>query len=780
MGSQRQERPGHGRRLRWRHRLWAAAWAIGACLPGTAAMAEGCPEAVALFETRGAVAPIAALPGQGRLEEALALLGLQDGTPAGLPAGMGDWLAGRWLEEAGRLEEAVQRLRGVIGRPVEDDARFRLGRILLRLGDLAGAREALSGIPAVSRYRGEARMLLARVLIGEGRLDAAAVLLWDLARDDLTQGLRSRAVRLLAEVRTAQGRLEEALALLRRAWIEVPGREAEREIREALAAQGAPPGALDRALREWMEASPDQVRRLAREARRHPRSMERLDPGWPLLVQGQAARLGDSGSERAPAWFVQADREARDPRIRAMARQAMGDVLVTLGRDREAMDAYASVGDADTGGVLEGDAALSRVRCAFRLGHYEEGYAALDRLEAGGALSVSRSESEWERVRGLLIQGRSEEALGWLERAVRRRGPGEGLVGGDLERWVYYRGTTRLATGDRVGGLADLERVAGNAPHTWYGLLAARRLAAAGPSGDPRTPRRTTCRDSLAPLWWMAVGEDEEAARELDARLAAGVVDPAARESLMRMLASSPDPRTRARARRLLGGAVTPTDDLYPMPFSAEVEAAASESGLPRGLLWAVARVESGFRPGARSPRGARGLMQLLPPVARRVATLGLGEPGLARRWTAPGVNLRLGATWLGALIRHFQGHLPLALAAYHAGPAAARRFLIRLGRLPTDLFVDSLPYPGTLRYVQSVLALDGGYRQRTGEEAWAVDPGAPPPPDPGPFRWTPGTPPRPEAFLPGAAVRSPSLRRPPTGHPGDPRGEAAVPPTGG
>ncbi len=735
--------------------IWLLASWLGAMLGASLARAGDCPEAEAI---------------------------LRAGPQAAMSPGMEDWLAGRRLEEDGRLEEAFRRFLRVLGQPVEDDARLRAGGILLRLGDLAGARALLSGIAPVSRGWGPARLSLARVLVQEGRLEGAEVLLRELARGDLPVGRRARAVRMLAEVQAAQGRREEALALVRRAWIEMPGREAEGELRQALGDLGADPGPLDRALREWMEASPARVRELAREARRRPRALSALDPAWPMLVQGQAARQGSAGSDRALEWLSRADREARDPRIRAMARQAAGDLLVSLGRDREAMDRYEAASHADPGGGLEGAAWLSLARCAFRVGDATRGQEALDRLESIEPLSVPASQVMWERVRGLLVQGRPSEALQWLDRVVRRRSPGDGLVGGDLERWVYYRGVARLAVQDRAGALADLARVAANAPHSWYGILARERLAVLGPPDPPRRPRRTTCRDSVAPLWWMAAGDEVEAVEELEARLAAGVIVPAARGPLVEMLVSSRDSRIRARARRILGNVRDPPGDLYPMPFAREVEEAASESGLPRGLLWAVARVESGFRPRARSPRGARGLMQLLPPVARRAAAKGLGDPALARRWTHPAVNLRLGAAYLAALVRHFQGHLPLALAAYHAGPGAARRFLAQSGHLPSDLFVDSLPYSDTVRYIQSVLALDGGYRQQTGEESWAADPGAPPPRDPGPFRWTPGGGSRPEASRPGgpAPVLPASSRRPPTGRPGAPRTGSVGPRAGG
>lgn len=116
--------------------------------------------------------------------------------------------------------------------------------------------------------------------------------------------------------------------------------------------------------------------------------------------------------------------------------------------------------------------------------------------------------------------------------------------------------------------------------------------------------------------------------------------------------------------------------------YGALFTAAESRYSLPPGLLSAVARVESGMRPDAVSPAGAVGLMQLMPTTA---ASLGV-DP----RDPAQAVD---GAARL--LQRNLQGFgsLPLALAAYNAGPAAVTRY----SGIP--------PFPETQNYVSSVLA---------------------------------------------------------------------------
>ncbi|MCX8113662.1 MAG: lytic transglycosylase domain-containing protein [Burkholderiaceae bacterium] len=113
-------------------------------------------------------------------------------------------------------------------------------------------------------------------------------------------------------------------------------------------------------------------------------------------------------------------------------------------------------------------------------------------------------------------------------------------------------------------------------------------------------------------------------------------------------------------------------------------EVAASEQVSPH-LLEAVIAVESGYNPRAVSPKGAQGLMQLMPATASR---FGVVDP------FDPRENVRAGARYLKQLLELFGGELRLALAAYNAGEHA----VIRSGhRIP--------PYAETQRYVPRVLA---------------------------------------------------------------------------
>jgi len=113
------------------------------------------------------------------------------------------------------------------------------------------------------------------------------------------------------------------------------------------------------------------------------------------------------------------------------------------------------------------------------------------------------------------------------------------------------------------------------------------------------------------------------------------------------------------------------------------VEEAARRHGLPPELVLAVVAVESGFRPEAVSPKGAQGLMQLMP---RTAASLGVADA------FDPEQNLDAGVRHLEALVRLYGGDLQRALAAYNAGQGA----VLRHGGVP--------PYRETRAYVRRVL----------------------------------------------------------------------------
>lgn len=125
------------------------------------------------------------------------------------------------------------------------------------------------------------------------------------------------------------------------------------------------------------------------------------------------------------------------------------------------------------------------------------------------------------------------------------------------------------------------------------------------------------------------------------------------------------------------------------------VEHTAQNAGLDYELLKALIATESGFDVDVVSPKGAVGLMQLLPATAERFGVRGDARRSVADKLTDPATNLQAGARYLKYLIAMFPGRLDLALAAYNAGENAVKRFGEAIP-----------PYKETQNYVRTVLAL--------------------------------------------------------------------------
>ena len=125
--------------------------------------------------------------------------------------------------------------------------------------------------------------------------------------------------------------------------------------------------------------------------------------------------------------------------------------------------------------------------------------------------------------------------------------------------------------------------------------------------------------------------------------------------------------------------------------FGSEIQIAAQNNAVDESLIRAIIHAESAYQADAISPKGAQGLMQLMPATAQ---SLEVSDP------FNPASNIGGGARYLSGLLKEFEGNVSLAAAAYNAGPGAVQKY----GGIP--------PYKETEEYVRRVNILLRRYQQ--------------------------------------------------------------------
>jgi len=142
---------------------------------------------------------------------------------------------------------------------------------------------------------------------------------------------------------------------------------------------------------------------------------------------------------------------------------------------------------------------------------------------------------------------------------------------------------------------------------------------------------------------------------------------------------------------------------LVGLPYGSQIWRTAQKHSVDGLLVAAIVEAESRFRPHAVSPKGAMGLMQILPSTGGLYGTSDLLDPY---------TNLEAGTRYLSWLLREFDGDLERTLAAYNAGPATVARY----NGVP--------PYRETRQYVRKVLAIYRGHSEAVWKRAgWGRDP---------------------------------------------------------
>jgi soluble lytic murein transglycosylase-like protein len=151
----------------------------------------------------------------------------------------------------------------------------------------------------------------------------------------------------------------------------------------------------------------------------------------------------------------------------------------------------------------------------------------------------------------------------------------------------------------------------------------------------------------------------------------------------------------------------------YPIQFDEAIRENARQNGLPPSLVAGIIRQESSFDVNAKSPVGARGLMQLMPATAKEWAAR-LGVPASPDLLYDPNYSIRLGTAYFANVLNRMDGNVELALAGYNGGPNRILRMWREAGMRDDDLdlFLERLDIDESQAYVKRILVLADSYRQ--------------------------------------------------------------------
>jgi len=333
---------------------------------------------------------------------------------------------------------------------------------------------------------------------------------------------------------------------------------------------------------------------------------------------------------------------------------------------------------------------------------------AVEAIDALGARWIDQQMLEW-RLRAALANAQWREVLDSVQRM-----PAEQQL---RERWRYWRARALAALGRPEAGLVYATLAAES---DYYGFLAALRshqplaLCSRELEADGDIQRRLL-RDAeftravelyRADLVWHARWTFERVSRRLSA--------PEQRQAAL--LAAGLGWHDRAIVSLARSGAMDAYPWRFPVVRREEVSLHADRQDIAPALVMGLMRAESAMQADARSPAGARGLLQLMDATARGVARRNdIGYNGASDLYD-PARNIALGVAHLGELQRRFNGDWTLVAAAYNAGIGNAERWQRERPDLARDIWIETLPFFETRDYIPRVLAFATIYEWQLGQ----------------------------------------------------------------
>jgi soluble lytic murein transglycosylase-like protein len=672
------------------------------------------------------------------------------------------------VADAARVGDCATVL-AALSSPTSDDERLLVGYCQVETSDARAAAATLSGVTS-GVYGDYARWVRARAAVASGRPGDAAPLLEGLklpgesgvavrllrdrslvatghsldAREDL-RALTNTSVGDEARLWLARGALDRheptaAIPVLETVWAESVLGAWSDEAAQLLKANG----------REVPDVTTDTGRALVerriaalRKANRHPEALTLLES-----LHAVAAPRAPSEHLRFAKALFSAKQYAR----------AVTEYAAALGTNSRAEGSAADLFDYALATARAGDHASAaniyeRVWtlhpttpeadfASFKIGYmaYDRGEFATARRELAAHLtrrpSSSRvAESLWFSARSAWRLGDRATAVSELDRLI-SRAPASDLV----PAATYWKARAKGLAGDTAGERAGYDEVLKRWPTSGYAWFAAFRTGRAFPRRDlaqrPAWPPKLASNKSIQRAESLiAIGMDGWAAPEL--HVALDQLDGTRESSLAaaHALIATGDYQAAQRLARPYcvpanqGGDPVAQQACFPRPAASIVAQVAGRYDLDPLLPYGIMNAESNLDPSVTSLAGARGLMQLMPDLAK---TLHQSQFGPSRfdpdNLYRPTYNAALGTAELGvrrqSLTEVLSGtSTPAVIASYNGGEEAVRRWATSWPTKPEfDEFSEDVGYTETRQYVRRVLGFEMGYRWVYGDPSSPVE----------------------------------------------------------
>jgi soluble lytic murein transglycosylase len=637
--------------------------------------------------------------------------------------------------------------------PLAPYARLALAREAVRRGRLDEGSSLLGKIPDELGNARDVPLLRAEISERRDQCDVALPIL----RAHLASApkpprwpeIATRAARCLLRPGATPEQAEEALRLARRVSISAPttpfAGTANSQISLALAA--LPP---DARLRLSLPSADEQVDRAqaffdAGQTAAADAAAKTLEASFTELERGSDAgcRLAllvanvrvkqKQKPKAADAFQIAIDRCQGEARTTALFQG--GKASRTAGRAPEAQARFERLEQEAPSHRLADDARLKGAEAA-RLANDEPRFvAALEKMDEAFPAGDMVSDGLFALALHRIGKNDWAGALSTLERAEKAR-PRERDYRA-AGRTTYFRARALAATGQKDAARLAYTKVVTDYPYTYYMLFAMARLGELDPALAEATRKEAEAKEEPGTIAVTDVpalhtdgfaravelvrqGQIEEAKGELSALGLYGKDAENDAQWITAVLFGNAGAVTLSHAvpRGKLAAWLDhyPTgryrkawEVAYPRPYLDTVTEETKRAGIPLSLAYAIMREESAFDPQVASPAKAFGLMQLILPTAKTMATR-RGIPVSVDLLRTPETNVALGCQYLGALRGRFPDCPMLAIPSYNAGPGAPERWLRERPGEDLDLFVERIPYEETRNYTKRVLGSYAAY----------------------------------------------------------------------